>query len=1084
MANEELGKLSPEQIQKLATAISDAKNLTNQQADIIESVLKGEEDIGKRRISYLKEYFDTYSKNLDLVAKKYATTAKEAKELGGARADRVNKEAEEKALHKIRLELEAKRRELEFAEREKHNGKLTKKAATEIEKQLAREYEIKTKNINKLTSEQLKRDQQVAAQRLKAEERIKALAELKEADPRLVETFEKKRADRRAELELEAIRRNNGIINQETRTAINNQLDEEFNVKSDRGKALLQELAAKRLEDENKEQEKRLQAIASEQFKNNDPGLWQEREAAMRREIADLELQYRLDNNNKLDEETRKKIKKQVEEKYAFESEAVGELAKEYAKKLKEEQLKKDNPKLAQAREEQKGKRLAELEYAARLENDGLLTEEKEKAIKKQVEAEFELTEDNLKRIEALRRKNDAKKFKEEEEARIAKEKKEEQDRKEKRKKQAADILTGGPLFGEHGIKARYNQFIEDEVARAEAEGLDPEQARMQAQTDALLSACASLNKLLENSIDKIAESKGEIDTRLQGSNNEKFAGSYWDQLTKDMMSVGAVTPFFKQENFANNIKSLVDRGISFDLKQRAFLMTIQEKIANTFNVADGTLLRLIRIQQEDSTAGRLGMESALNTFLNEMYENTEYLKGVAESVRGSLQEMEALMTGAEATEVEYQVQKWMGSLYSVGMSQEAVQGIAGALGQLAAGQIEAISGSSGAGNLLVMAANDAGIPISNILANGLNAEETNKLLQATVNYLAEIAESSKGNNVVQQQLAGVFGVKASDLRAATNLVTKDSVDDIFGEQLSYDNMLRQLYKMAATMGMRTSIGEQLSNIWANGQYSIAGSMASTPMSYLLHKASRLLKDTTGGMDFGIPLIMGNGLPINFNVADLMSFGAIGSGILGSLGPMINGLATSSNGALMLASMGIDFGSGLKATPRGTTSGIGASAAGGGTKTTSGSGYIGNASGSDIKNSTIQKTEDDADKQMIEAQEEARATQIDFINTNVLKIYELLDEVATGKRSLNVRVSGYGLTSPSRSTSIGGVQGGTDRVQSSSTTGNNGTLGGGFNNTTGTGSSGVGIINSNGSATRGDTAGGTVSIDLGGWTMR
>ena len=46
------------------------------------------------------------------------------------------------------------------------------------------------------------------------------------------------------------------------------------------------------------------------------------------------------------------------------------------------------------------------------------------------------------------------------------------------------------------------------------------------------------------------------------------------------MTSVGAVTPFFKQEDFANNIKSLVDRGIAFDLKQRAFLMTIKDKIA------------------------------------------------------------------------------------------------------------------------------------------------------------------------------------------------------------------------------------------------------------------------------------------------------------------------------------------------------------------------------------------------------------------------------------------------------------------------------------------------------------------------
>ena len=63
--NEELGMLSPEQVQKLANTITEAKNLTNQQAEIIKEVLSGEEAVGKRRIAYLREYFDAYSKNLD-----------------------------------------------------------------------------------------------------------------------------------------------------------------------------------------------------------------------------------------------------------------------------------------------------------------------------------------------------------------------------------------------------------------------------------------------------------------------------------------------------------------------------------------------------------------------------------------------------------------------------------------------------------------------------------------------------------------------------------------------------------------------------------------------------------------------------------------------------------------------------------------------------------------------------------------------------------------------------------------------------------------------------------------------------------
>lgn len=533
----------------------------------------------------------------------------------------------------------------------------------------------------------------------------------------------------------------------------------------------------------------------------------------------------------------------------------------------------------------------------------------------------------------------------------------------------------------------------------------------------AAVLAVSDLAKKLEDKIDEIAIKQGPIDTRLQGSNNKRFLGSYWGQLTRDMISVGAATPFFKQENFANNIESLVNKGISFDLKQRAFLMTIQEKIATTFEVADGTLLRLVRIQQEDSTAGRLGMESALNAFLNEMYETSEYLSDVASSVRGSLQEMEALMGGAEATEVEYQVQKWLGSLYSVGMSQNAVQSISDALGKIASGDVDGLT-NGGAGNLLIMAANDAGLSIADILTDGINSSDTNKLLQAAVNYLSELSASAEDNKVVQQQLANVFGVKASDLRAATNLTTDGTVGNVFGESMTYDNMLRQLYKMAFSMGSRTSMGEMMSNVWNNVNYTLAGSMASNPVSYMVYKMAGLLESTTGGIDIGLPMVMGNGLPVQFKVSDLMRAASMAGSIFLTLPQILNGLVAGSNGALMLASMGIDMGSGLKATPRGT--GVTAGSDGGTGSSVSGSGYIGNGSGSDVKDSTIQENEDSAKKQMIEAQEEAEANQIDVLNQTVVKIYELLEEVASGKSTFSVKVDGYGLTKAGG----GGAQGG------------------------------------------------------------
>ena len=562
----------------------------------------------------------------------------------------------------------------------------------------------------------------------------------------------------------------------------------------------------------------------------------------------------------------------------------------------------------------------------------------------------------------------------------------------------------------------------------------------------AAILAVSSLAKQLEDKVDQIASKKSPIDTRLNGSNNKQHKGSYWDQLVKDMASVGAVSPYFKQEDFATSIETLVDKGIAFDLKQRAFLDTIHKKIATTFEVADGTLLRLIRIQQADSTAGRMGMEVAMNSFLNSTFETTEYLKDVADGVRGSLEEMQALMDGAEAAEVEFQAQKWLGSLYSVGMSQAAVDAIASAIGQVGAGQIEGITGG-GAGNLVVMAANDAGLSIAELLTEGLDASETNQLLNASVRYLAELADSAKDNKVVQQQLANVFGVKASDLRAAQNLLADGTIDTVSSNNLQYDNMLYALSTMASTMHKRTSLAEMMTNLFSNVQYSLAGSMASNPASYFIYKMATVLDDVAGGIPLPDIGIMGNIVQFGTTISDLMRVGALAGGILGSLGDLYSGLTSSFSGRAMLTKMGIPLGSGLTVLQRGgggTIAGTAGSGADGGSSTSE-SGYVGNSSGSDVKDATIAGAEADKEKQMVEAQEEEEANKIDFISANVLQIYAILNDVVNGDKAFRVKIDNYGLTKlgSSGNGSLSGIgQSSSGGGTSGSTLGNDDSTGG------------------------------------------
>lgn len=277
------------------------------------------------------------------------------------------------------------------------------------------------------------------------------------------------------------------------------------------------------------------------------------------------------------------------------------------------------------------------------------------------------------------------------------------------------------------------------------------------------------------------------------------------------------MSPLVKQETLVNNVLKAVDMGIARDVQQFGMLETIKDKIATTFNTFDSTMLRLMKIQDENTTAARLGMEASLNELLNQMYETTEYLSNLASTVRSQLEEAQALMGGTEAVEFEYQVQKWLGSLSSVGMSSSGVSSIATALGQLASGDISGIT-SGGASNLLIMAANSANLSLSDILAEGLDSSDTNKLLKAMVEYMSTLVDESNSNLVVQQQLANVFGLTASDLKAATNLTSEylgktgymDSLSSYTG---SYNSMLNKLVNMADSMYARTSLGEMLTNV-------------------------------------------------------------------------------------------------------------------------------------------------------------------------------------------------------------------------------------------------------------------------------
>lgn len=162
--------------------------------------------------------------------------------------------------------------------------------------------------------------------------------------------------------------------------------------------------------------------------------------------------------------------------------------------------------------------------------------------------------------------------------------------------------------------------------------------------------------KELDGTIKSVANYKTAWDTRLYGTSSH--SQNPFENLTK-MVNYGiGISPFVKQSSVMEKLNTAISEGISYNVEQRAFLDVLKEGIATTFDAFDTTLKNLVRVQQADSTAYRLGMESSLTEYLNRMFENTEYMSDLAKITSSNLYESTSLLEASQAIGYEYQVQK------------------------------------------------------------------------------------------------------------------------------------------------------------------------------------------------------------------------------------------------------------------------------------------------------------------------------------------------------------------------------------------------------------------------------------------
>lgn len=501
-----------------------------------------------------------------------------------------------------------------------------------------------------------------------------------------------------------------------------------------------------------------------------------------------------------------------------------------------------------------------------------------------------------------------------------------------------------------------------------------------------------SPQNLMESAINAAGESinkTASVYVELQRGVNARMQGTEktFAKMTNSLTGAIGTSPFVKQEVVLTNLKNAIDEGIAYNVEQRAFLQSVSENIASTFNAFDSNLTRLIKLQQADITASRLGSEAYLTNFLNRMFEDTSYLNQQYDNVTGALLEASATMSRDGATEFEFVVQKWLGSLSSVGLSDTAVQSLATAIGYLGSGNVSALNENETMQNLLVMAANRGGLDYADMLKDGLDASSTNTLMREIVEYVQEIAESD--NQVVRSQYAQAFGMSASDLRAVRNLDNK-ALTDVSNVMMSYSGSIKELGSQMGQMYNRLHISQLVDNVVSNAMFGLGSTIVSNPATYALWQIADFIDQNAGGINIPSISVMGSGVDLEATVTQLMKLGVVGVSSLPMIGQIISGVAGAVNPEGILDRVARKTGA-KEVREMGNTEGLTSRSAG---MTTSSSAFVGNESGSDVYDSTIAETEQTKDqaleneKNEDEMDNKEHAAHMRAIDSNVAQIVE------------------------------------------------------------------------------------------------
>lgn len=320
----------------------------------------------------------------------------------------------------------------------------------------------------------------------------------------------------------------------------------------------------------------------------------------------------------------------------------------------------------------------------------------------------------------------------------------------------------------------------------------------------------SSLSGQLDSTINSYIDNYQSMISSLVGANKD------WESITDNLNNALSANSLVRQENVYKNLTELIKAGISENVEQRAFLETISDDLNLLLDTQTGSLARLIRLQDASIAENRVAIEYSLREFLNQNYQTSEYIKDSYLKVADSISELQAINTTSIASSIESALQTWLGSYYSVGVSDSTISNLASAINSLGTGDLSNIN--SNISKLVMMGAATSGKSYGNLLTNGITAEDVSAIMSGITDY----AKSIEGNNVVRSQWASLFGLSISDLEALKNLNIANNTQTVSSD-------INKLFDAYANF-VPTTVG--LKNTFENLMFTTATNIASNDALY------------------------------------------------------------------------------------------------------------------------------------------------------------------------------------------------------------------------------------------------------------